>query len=328
MCAANIAPAEQLFLGIDGGGSKTYAVIVDAQGNERGRGLAGSANYSAIGLQPALANLRRASEAAARQAACALPCAAAWIGLAGIDSATDQEALLPYLAPLACTLRLTNDAELVLSALDHAVGVALIAGTGAIALGRDRYGAGRRASGWGHLLGDEGSGYDIARQALQAATRAADGRGRPTLLLQRFMDYWQLRAPDDLIAQVYRSQEQTDKAEKAEIARLSALVFAAARSGDAVAQRIVRRAAHELALATLTVGSALDLPLALGGGLLLNEESYREQTLDFIRRRRPLGAVALVAEPALSAARAAVRLAETTHPAEQTRLAEASSEVG
>lgn len=299
------------FLGIDGGGSKTLAVIVNAHGHERGRGMAGSSNYAAVGVEQAIANLHEAAEQAARIAGCCLPVKAAWLGLAGVDRPSDQALLLPRLQPLADFIRLTNDAELLLSALDDAVGVALVAGTGSIALGRDSHGAIARAGGWGHILGDEGSGYEIGRLALQAATRAADGRGAPTELLDRIMTHWHLERPDDMIGRVYNDDD------KAEIARLSSLVFLAAQARDRVARKIAQHAADELALAASTVCNALDfsgerVALALGGGLLLHEKTLRSQVLRHMRRRQPLGQIAMVDQPALSAARAAINLASAS----------------
>ncbi|HLW03365.1 MAG TPA: BadF/BadG/BcrA/BcrD ATPase family protein [Ktedonobacterales bacterium] len=299
------------FLGIDGGGSKTLAVVVDADGQERGRALAGSANYAAVGVEQAMANLHAAAEQAAQAAGCHLPVKAAWLGLAGVDRPADHALLLPHVQPLAETIRLTNDAELLLSALDAAVGVALVAGTGSIALGRDARGFIVRAGGWGHILGDEGSGYDIGRLALQAATRAADGRGEATALLEGIMTEWNLERPDDMIGRVYGDDD------KAAIARLSSLVFQATQDGDRVARKIAQHAADELALAALTVCAALDfsdkrVALALGGGLLIHEAALRSQVLRRLRRRLPLGRVAMVEQPALSAALAAITLATSS----------------
>ncbi len=299
------------FLGIDGGGSKTLAIIVDVMGHERGRGQAGSSNYAAVGLQQAVAQLHLAAEQAAQAAGCPLPLQAAWLGLAGIDRPEDSALLLPHVQSLAAHIRLTNDAELVLSGLEQAVGVALIAGTGSIALGRDARGATTRAGGWGHILGDEGSGYEIGRLALQSAVRAADRRGEPTLLLNLIMSRWGLVKPDEIIGQVYADED------KAKIAQLSSLVFTAASAGDEAARQIVQHAAHELALVALTVSNALDfrerrLPLALGGGLLLHEVAFRMQILRRIRHRRPIGPVVIVEQPALSGARAAIRLHHLT----------------
>jgi glucosamine kinase len=293
-------------LGVDGGASKTLAIVVDAQGQERGRGVAGSSNHTAVGLEHALAQLHLAIEQAIEQSGCQPPFAAAWLGMAGVDRPEDAALLLPHITSLAGTIRLTNDAELLLSALNQAVGVALIAGTGSIALGRDRHGTATRAGGWGHILGDEGSGYEIGRQALQAAARAADGRGPATTLLERILQHWNLQRPDDLFAQVYQ------RAEKADIARLSTLVFAAAHAGDHQAGKIIQLAAEELALAALTVCRALSfpdesVPLALGGGLLVQEVGFRWQVLRRIHRHRQVQSV-LVEQPALSAARAAIAL--------------------
>ena len=299
----------EYFLGVDGGASKTLAVIVDAQGNQRGRGVAGSGNQAAVGLERAVASIRAAVDEAARQVGAATPFRAAWIGLAGVDRPNDRDRLLPHLNTLATIVRLTNDAELALTGLADAVGVAVIAGTGSIAVGRDAAGTMARSGGWGHIMGDEGSGYELGRLALKAAARAADGRGPQTALLPAILREWKLARPDAMIDHVY------PEGDKGLIARLSALVFAAARAGDAVAERIVHDSAVELALTALAVGEMLDfpdrrLPLALAGGLLLHETDYRAMMLRRIRRRRAVGQIALVAEPALSAACAAIYLHE------------------
>src|SRR5215469_3278328 len=99
-------------IGIDGGGSKTLAVVVDAQGNERGRGIAGSANYAAVGREQAVRQIRSAVGEAVQAANCSLPLSAAWLGLAGIDRPGDNEILLPYFSSIAEFIHLTNDAEL------------------------------------------------------------------------------------------------------------------------------------------------------------------------------------------------------------------------
>lgn len=301
-----MAQQEPFYAGIDGGGSKTLAVVVDAAGHECGRGTGGSANYAAIGIERAVASIYTAVAAATDAAGGTLPLRAAWIGLAGVDRPADHRALLPRLRDLAETLRLTNDAELILGALDDAVGVAVICGTGSIALGRDARGGTTRAGGWGHIIGDEGSGYDLGRACLQAVSRAADGRGQNTVLLDLLRREWDLKEPSDMIGHVY------PQGDKKQIARLSALVCSAARDGDAVAGAIVARAADELALGIMTVGGKLHfpdaLPLALGGGLLVHEAELREMVLERIRRQRPLARVAVVAHPAETAARAAIHL--------------------
>src|SRR5579872_6349142 len=284
----NEMSASPFAVGVDGGGSKTLAVVVDGEGKERGRGVAGSSNHTGVGVEQAVQHIYRAIEMAAQQANCSLPLQSAWFGLAGVDSSDDFTLLLPYLQPLAQSVHLTNDAELVLGGLPGAVGIALIAGTGSIALGRDARGTNARSGGWGHIIGDEGSGYDLGRRCLQAGARATDGRGQATLLLELLLKHWKLDSASDMIGKVYND------CDKATIAALSALVFAAARDGDEVACGMVEDAARELALVTIAVKNKLDfsggaVALALGGGLLLHEAGFREQVIEAISLRMSIG---------------------------------------
>jgi N-acetylglucosamine kinase-like BadF-type ATPase len=166
-----------------------------------------------------------------------------------------------------------------------------------------------QVGGWGHLLGDEGSAYDIGRRAAQAATRAADGRGRPTELLQLVLRRWDLATPRSIIDHVYLTQD------KAHIAALAPGALAIARRGDRVAGEIRRQACAELAMAAITaidtLKTATPVSLALGGGLLIHEPDLRKAIVARIRRKRALGQVTVVTEPALWAARSLAARART-----------------
>jgi N-acetylglucosamine kinase-like BadF-type ATPase len=225
----------------------------------------------------------------------------AWFGLSGIHGADGANLLAPHLLSIAREVSITNDAEFALAGLDSGPGVALIAGTGSIALGRDASGEIIQVGGWGHLLGDEGSAYDIGRRAAQAAARAADGRGPSTALLQLVLERWGLTTPRQMIEHIYLTQE------KAPIASLAPGVLQMAKRGDHVARAIRRHACEELAQAAITVIDTLNLaepvPLIFGGGLLIHEREFRAALVARIRRRRALGRVTLVKEPALWAAR-------------------------
>jgi glucosamine kinase len=300
---------EKYYLGVDGGGSKTLAVIVNERGEEIGRGLADGANYNAIGLEAAVEHIHTAVRQAMHAANCTLPLHKAWLGLAGVDRRADYELLFPHLCGLAEQVWLTNDAELLLAGLEKAVGVVLISGTGSIALGRDAAGRKARSGGWGHILGDEGSGYVIAQQALQAVVRASDGRGPQTALRERILQAWNLHDTDELIGEIYGEPD------KAKIASLSSWVMLTARAGDQVAAAILQQAARELALAVHAVCQKLEfsgqeIPLALGGGLLMNEADFCTQVIQQIRYLQPVGQVVLVSQPTLTAARAAMHLGE------------------
>ena len=294
---------EPYYLGVDGGGTKTLAVIVNAQGRECGHGRAGSANYASVGVEQALQNIHDAIQQAIREVPCSFPLTKAWLGLAGIDRSSDAALFSSYLRELADFVLVTNDAELLLSALGKEAGVVLIVGTGSIALARAQDGMVTRVGGWGHILGDEGSGYDIGRRGLQAAVRAADRRGKATILLTLVLQGWQLHNAEDILDAVYTIDN------KAKIAQAAAYVTLAARQGDQVALEIIEQAVDELALLVQTVTPPLSqLPIALGGGLLLHNDFLHERVIRRIRQKQALGPIIRVEYPAFSAACAAITL--------------------
>ena len=301
---------QRYYLGIDGGGSKTLAVIVDTQGREQGRGQAGSSNHMAVGLPRALEHIYAAMAQARQTLDPAAVIQKAWLGIAGIDRQVDQQMFEAHVRSLASTVYVTNDAELALSALPDTVGIVLIAGTGSISLGRNAQGQATRSGGWGHILGDEGSGYALGLDALRAAVRAADGRGPQTLLLERILQQWRLLRPDELIGEVYGNED------KARIARLSACVLQAEQDGDSMAHQIVQDNLDELVLVVRAVAARLSfspqhpLPLALGGGLLVHEVQFQARFLKQLRQEQAIGQVVQVDQPALSAARSVIHTAE------------------
>lgn len=296
-----------LFAGIDGGGTRTTLVAVDVTGAEIARIQTGTSNAAVIGHEAASATLARGLTELAGRCTTRLPFAAAWFGLSGSDRPEDHRRLLPSLLPLATTIRVTNDAELLLGALPNGAGVALVAGTGSIAFGRDAGGTRGRAGGWGHIFSDEGSGYDLARRMLRAFAAEVDGRGPATSLTSRLIQHYALEDPHQIIAQVYDLATT-----KGDLARLSSIVMEESANGDAVALDILDRAASELAETALAVARRLamlhSLSLAMTGGLLIHHPDYRERVLSSIRVQAPIDRVALVTDPALTAARAIAAL--------------------
>ncbi len=287
---------------VDGGGTKTLAIVLDRNGVERGRATAGPSNFVAGEAERVVANVTFAIEAALESAGVFPSLGSLWVGLAGIDRPGAREAIAARLSHLAANVRLTNDAQLLFGAFPDETGIVLIAGTGSIALGQDRHGQTARAGGWGYLIGDEGSGYDLGRRAIRAAAKAADGRGLQTSLLPALLTHWELEDPLQIIDTVYRERD------KAVIAGCAGLVFDAADAWDPVASRLVQSGAAELATAVGAVEQALDfdneaVPLVLAGSLLVERERYRVMVLDRIEHQFDLGEVHLVDEPALMAAR-------------------------
>jgi N-acetylglucosamine kinase-like BadF-type ATPase len=174
---------------------------------------------------------------------------------------------------------IVNDAVVAMVAvLGRLHGILVIGGTGSIVLGyNDHTGATTRCGGWGHLLGDEGSGYMIGLEALRAIMKEFDGRGQATSLTPRMLAALELKSPTDLIGWTYMSGKG-----KTEIAALARHVHDEAEAGDAVAKRILAEQAALLAIQVGTVykrlfGAAGErVSLALWGGNLVNSSGYRE----------------------------------------------------
>lgn len=305
-----------LVIGIDGGGTNTRARLADRRGEILGAGTAGTSNPMHHGVAAAQGELfkaiERTFEAAGRpRERVAVLC----MGLGGAGRAREQEELRMWAqVEWAERVEVVSDGQIVLAAgTPGNWGAAVIAGTGSFVYGRNRAGETARAGGWGYLIGDEGSGFDLARGALRAATQAADGRAGATSLLAAILEFWGLDAPSGLVTRVYRSGLT-----HAEIAKLAPLVLAEAERGDAVAWQLIHDAADNLARGVKAVSRALKFgtepfPLALTGGLLLGAEFYRNKLSDALREYEcECAPVELAPEPVLGAVRLAVEIAQGT----------------
>lgn len=241
-------------LGVDGGGTRTIALVANEKGRVLGRGEAGPANYHTAGLGPASDAIRSAVRSALADAGLIGPAlTAAFFALAGVDRPTDRQVMSGIIASLGlnCPVQLDHDATAALAgATEGGPGVVVIAGTGSIAYGEDGYQHRARAGGYGPLLGDEGSGYDIGRRALIAAMRAEDGRSPATVLTQRIMQRFMLDKVTDLINLVYGNPAPL---QRPQIAGLAPMVVEAAQEGDPIARELLRVAGRELGLLAASV---------------------------------------------------------------------------
>jgi N-acetylmuramic acid 6-phosphate etherase len=298
-------------LGVDGGGTKTIALVATSDGVVVGRGSAGASNHQAVGQAAMFAALESAiGEACAQAGADSGAIAAACLGLAGADRPEDR-ALVDAWARARwphARLTLANDAALLLAAsTPDGYGLALVSGTGSIAYGRSRDGATARAGGWGYVFGDEGSGYAIGVAALRAVAQAADGRGPATALTRALLAHWNLATPSALIARVYRGGVG-----RVEIAALARIVDGCADTGDSTADAILRAAGDALAHAAVAVQTSLRwtgaLPCALAGGVLLGSARVREHMLARLHAQQiTLDPCTRVDEPACGALAIAAR---------------------
>lgn len=275
---------DAVYLGLDGGGTNTTVVATDAAGRElaRVRGGAGIVNPADPGARAGtLAELARRTLEAAGAAA---PAAALCCALAGAGREAERRAIRDALArhAVAREIRVVGDIEAAFhDAFAAGPGLLIIAGTGSIAWGRAEDGRTARVGGWGHVLGDEGSGYAVGLAALRAVVRAHDGRAPGTALREPVLRHAGVDAPEGLIA-------WAAAATKADIAALTPHVATTAAAGDAVAAGILRAAAEELAAHARALYRRLGpwagpAPVALTGGLLAPGGPLREATAAALR---------------------------------------------
>ena len=296
-------------LGIDAGGTKTVCYLADSEGRIIGEGRGGGANLQAHGELEVEKVLHAVIDQAIGERAI-LP-AAICLGVAGVDRAQDDRTVRAIVRRLGFKSHalVVNDALVALVAGNgDEPGVVLIAGTGSIAYGVNTAGYAARSGGWGYVLGDEGSGYWIGRQALAAVVRDADGRGPRTELTPLVLQHFNLTRVDGLVREVYDRGLQRQA-----VAQIGIVVEKARAAGDIVASEILKTAGEELTRAAASVISRLEMRgqtfgVVLAGGMFRVIPWLAADVENRLAEVAPRATVkALEVEPAEGAVRLAVR---------------------
>ncbi len=250
-------------IGLDIGGTKTRGIKV-VDGEVVADREAGSANVQNVTPEQAAAHLAELFGALDGGDATRV-----FVGSGGIDTEADADALAALIRPHAPSAEITvvHDSRLLLAAGHAQTGVAVIAGTGSAAWGTNDDGEEARAGGWGYLLGDEGSGYWLAREAVRYSLHRMNLGLEPDALTEALLTSTGLSAPNELIAHFHAPA--TGRRYWAQQARV---VVEAADAGHAGAGFMLESAAHDLAKMAAQVARQLgiDGPVILGSGLGMN----------------------------------------------------------
>lgn len=266
-------------IGVDGGGTKTLGLIADEKGKELARTEVGSSNIHSNPKEVVKKNLHQLiSELLKKSNLSKDDVGAICLGLAGAGREKERgmiREMVKEALPKSNIFPVTDALIALIGGTLKPFGIIVIAGTGSIALGINQAGEEGRAGGWGHILGDEGSGYMISLKALRAICRAHDGRTKPTSLKELILKHLNREKPEDLIMWT-----RDIKADKATIGALSPLVVQAFNEGDEVARQILEEESAELALAANATLTKLFKPgdkeaeIVVGGGNLRKSEEY------------------------------------------------------
>jgi len=242
-------------LGIDAGGTKTVCLLADGRGKIVAEGRGGGANLHTSGELQVEKVLHEVMEAAIGDRE--ITPAAVCLGIAGVDRDDEARTVRAIMRRIGYKSRIVvvNDALIALVAgAGNEPGIVIIAGTGSIVYGRNARFEAARAGGWGHIIGDEGSGYWIGREALAAIMRAADGRGPETRLTEDVLAHFNINDVSRLPRIVYDRELP-----RMSVAALGPILQQARELGDAVALNILERAADELVLAARSVATRLEM---------------------------------------------------------------------
>ena len=279
-------------IGVDGGGTKTNAILVGLDGTVYAEAAGGPTNLATVGTAKAaqvLLDLFLECCATAKAEPELLQNVV--LGLAGAGRPAVRADLTDKLLAAAAkkkfplkSIVVETDARIALeAAFAGGPGVALIAGTGSIALYRTEDGKYLRAGGWGHVLGDEGSGYAIGRDGLQAVMRQFDGRGEKTLLTKKAFEHFGVSNVEELIPKIYT--------EGADIAAFAPRVFEAVVERDRPAHLILVKNANDLTdhvrVLLMQARPRLKLPVCLMGGLLTHDNVYAKMVKEKIVASMP-----------------------------------------
>jgi len=270
---SSTAPSSDVVIGLDIGGTKTRGVRFE-HGEPVADESVGSANVQNVSREEAAAHLAELFAKIGRGTV-----AQVYAGAGGIDTDQDAAALASLIEPHAPGAKITvvHDSRLLLAAGGASTGVAVIAGTGSAAWGMNGDGDEARAGGWGYLLGDEGSGYWLGREAVRHSLRRMNQGQEPDELTRALLDSCNMDDPNKLIA-LFHSPD-TGRRFWAQQARL---VVEAADAGHRVSRDLIDQAGKDLAdmAAQVLRQLGLDGPVILGSGLGMNvvrlQESFRQ----------------------------------------------------
>jgi glucosamine kinase len=276
-----------IYLGIDGGGSKTACVIGD-ENSVLGKGTSAGSNVVRVGERQA----RESLGAAIRQACATANIAPSQIertcvGIAGGArseiAATVRRLLSEFVSG---EVEVVGDMVIAMeAAFGSGPGVIVIAGTGSIAYGRNSKGETARAGGWGFAISDEGSGHWIGRSAVAASMRAYDESETADVLLTSIMKFWNAPTREQLVLTANGSPSP-------DFAALLPAVVSASDAGGATARAVLTAAGVELAtLAKIVVGRLFgegdSVPVAVSGGVFANCELVQRVFYDRLRAEHP-----------------------------------------
>ena len=298
-----------IYCGLDSGGTKTRCVLADEGGRMLGIGESGPSNYLFCSKEKASHSIKESIQKAfyyANREPVSLKCS--YIASAAIE-VNNGASHIPFISTCVDTqlIHANSDAVPVWFAVARKnPAIVTISGTGSVtyAFWEDNF---IKSGGWGALFGDEGSGYDIGRRAINASSRVQDGRENHTCILEAIYRHFKIADIREL-HYILRNGDQ-----RSIVASAAICVIELYKKGNVLAAEILKTASKELFLAIQTVldraGFEKDVPLILSGGLLKDELPLNHMLHQMLQEEKSISKIVTPQVP-IAASAAAMALYE------------------
>lgn len=292
-----------IIIGIEGGGTKTGCAVLSEQGEPLAYAEGGPANLNFVDE----ATQRESFETALNDALQGIDEPILALGYTVAGTRANWDWLMERLGnPPAFAIEESRMAMLCIG-VEVAHGVSVVAGTGSLVGGFKNDELVKQMGGWGALLGDEGSAYDVAMRGIRAAVRAWDGRDRESELIQAVREFFGVQDLRELVPLFYQKGVPRHK-----VAEFAQGVVATARKGDSTAKMILAQAGFDLARDAQACAALLftcddAFTVAMTGGMF-KSRIFRTAFEEFFARLFPHAEfLTPVMEPATAVAKAALQ---------------------
>lgn len=278
-------------IGVDGGGTKTKLVLYNLNKELLSGYISGPSNILSSGYDIAKQSITEVLMKGVVERGYKLEeCQALCIGVAGAGRENIKEQIKQIIRECGYSreLIITHDAETALmGATNGKKGILIIAGTGAICYGQNDKGDRHRVSGWGHIIGDEGSAYSIGRDIINSVMREYDGRGQATYLTPLLLEAMQLTNPEEIITAIYAANIM-----KQDIAAYAILLDRAIKVNDTVALEILKKSVNDNVEAVAAVIRKLELEetavdIIVSGSVLVNNQRIKNEFIHQLKIMYP-----------------------------------------
>jgi glucosamine kinase len=289
--------SSKYFLGVDGGGTRTTAIVSDIYGNIVTCSTGKTINYYAAGLETARANMKEIMEDIQEKSGIDY-FDAANIGMSALYREAMPEEKQAFADGIisASEIYMTSDLHIAMEGVSaEGPCILIISGTGSMAVARDWDGNSFVVGGWGYAIGDQGSGYYIAMEAIKHVLKSYDGLERPTAMLGAFMEYYGLAQLRDAIDIFHSPAMHRDK-----IPAFAGEVYKCALNNDQAAGDIIKKAANELAECVFALMEKIrekNVAIGVYGGVFQHNKILYEEFCGIVHEKAEAASIGLLKYP-------------------------------